>query len=215
MVSEVLKAFNYEVLVARDGSEAIEMTAIEQPDLLLLDIMFPQGPDGYKACQRIREFSDVPIIMLTAKAKEVDKLQGFDSGADDYLTKPFSSKELVARVKAVLKRTRRPNEKVTSSFTCGKMVINFANHSVRLNNQAIILSKTEFALLREMAQHPNRVITHKDLLTAVWGQEYRDDIDYLRAYIRYLRMKLEEDPANPKYLTTAPGVGYMLSCPEE
>lgn len=215
LVTEVLKAFGYEIIVARDGNEAIEMVALEQPSIILLDIMFPQGPDGFEVCRRIREFSDVPIIMLTARAQEIDKLKGFDAGTDDYLTKPFNSKELVARVKAVLKRSNRPDEKITSSLTCGKLVINFPNHSVKLGGKPVVLTKTEYALLRQLALNPNRVMLHKDLLTAVWGQEYRDDIDYLRAYIRYLRMKLEDDPANPKYITTSSGVGYMLVCPAD
>jgi DNA-binding response OmpR family regulator len=188
------------------------MIAMEQPSLVLLDIMFPQGPDGFEICRHIRQFSGVPIIMLTAKAKENDKLRGFDMGADDYLTKPFSAKELVARVRAVLRRAQRPDETVTASLECGELVINFARHSVKLSGKEVTLTRTEYSLLRQLALNPNRVMLHRDLLNAVWGQEYQDDVDYLRAYIRYLRMKLEKDPSNPKYIVTSPGIGYMLAC---
>lgn len=190
------------------------MAALEQPALILLDIMFPQGPDGFTVCRRIREFSDVPIIMLTAKVQEGDKVRGFDAGADDYLTKPFSSKELAARVKAVLRRTRQPDEKLTTPLKCGDLVINFARQSIEIKGKRVSLTRTEYALLCKLARNPNSVITHQDLLNAVWGQEYRNDIDYLRAYIRYLRMKLEKDPSKPEYIITAPGIGYMLACPE-
>jgi two-component system KDP operon response regulator KdpE len=215
LVTEVLRAVGYDVIVADSGETAIEMTAMEQPALLLLDIMFPQGLDGFEACRRIREFSDVPVIMLTAKAKEEDKLRGFDAGADDYLTKPFSAKELVARVRAVLRRSRHPDETTTASLTCGDLVINFARRNVKLSGKEVPLTRTEYSLLRQLALNPNRVMLHGDLLKAVWGQEYRDDIDYLRAYIRYLRLKLEVDPSNPKYIITSPGIGYMLACQDK
>ena len=204
----------YDVIGAPDGESAIEMTAMEQPSLILLDIMFPQSPDGFETCRRIREFSDVPIIMLTARAKESDKLRGFDVGADDYLTKPFSARELVARIRAVMRRTRQPEEMTTTPLKCGELDINFARRTVKRSGQEVRLTRTEYSLLRQLALNPNRVMLHRDLLGAVWGQEYRDDIDYLRAYIRYLRMKLENDPANPEYILTSPGVGYMLACPD-
>ena len=215
LVTEVLRAVGYDVIAAINGEAASEMMAMEQPALILLDIMFPQGPDGFEVCRDIRQFSDVPIIMLTAKAKENDKLRGFDAGADDYLTKPFSAKELVARVRAVLRRTRRPDETITASLECGELVINFARHSVKVSGKEVSLTRTEYSLLRQLALNPNRVMLHRDLLNAVWGQEYRDDVDYLRAYIRYLRMKLEKDPSNPKYIITSPGIGYMLACQDE
>lgn len=215
LVTEVLRAVGYDVIAAINGETAIEMTAMEQPALILLDIMFPQGPDGFEVCRDIRQLSDVPIIMLTAKAKENDKLRGFDAGADDYLTKPFNAKELVARVRAVLRRTRRPDEITTASLKCGELVINFARHSVKVSGKEVSLTRTEYSLLRQLALNPNRVMLHRDLLNAVWGQEYRDDVDYLRAYIRYLRMKLEKDPSNPKYIITSPGIGYMLACQDE
>jgi DNA-binding response OmpR family regulator len=214
LVSEVLKAMGYQVVAAANGASGIEMVALEQPDLVLLDILLGSGPDGYTVCRRIREFSEVPIIMLTAKAQESDVLRGFDVGADDYLTKPFNAKELVARVKAVLRRAQRPEEVVATKWTCGELEIDFARRAVQVRGQKASLTRTEYALLRQLAINANRVMLHQDLLTAVWGPEYVNDVDYLRAYIRYLRRKIEVDPANPQYIITSSGVGYMLACPE-
>ncbi len=211
LVGEVLKAAGYETLAAVNGSSAIEMIAVEQPRLVLLDILLPGDLDGYEVLRRIREFSDVPVIMLTAKAQEQDILRGFDAGADDYLTKPFSAKELVARVKAVLRRADRGGG--VSILTCGQLRIDLARHTVSRAGEPVALTRTEFALLRQLALNPNRVMTHEELLTAVWGPEFRNDVDYLRAYIRYLRRKLEPDPANPSTIRTVAGVGYMLACP--
>jgi DNA-binding response OmpR family regulator len=215
LVSEVLRALGYQVIAAASGKAAIELVALEQPDLVLLDILMPLGPDGYEVCRRIREYSSVPVIMLTAKAQEADILRGFDVGADDYLTKPFSAKELVARVKAVLRRSCRPEEISSSTFTCGGLEIDYARCTVKVGGTPVALTRTEYALLRQLALNPNRVMLHRELLAEVWGAEYVDDIDYLRAYIRYLRRKLEADPANPEHILTSPGIGYMLSCPHQ
>jgi two-component system KDP operon response regulator KdpE len=215
LVSEILGAAGYRVMVASNGKQAIELVALEQPNLVLLDIMLPDGLDGYEICQRVREFSNAPIIMLTAKAQDADKLRGFDAGADDYLTKPFNAKELLARVRAVLRRSQQPEEIITSPLVCGELEINLAQHTVRVRSQPVNLTRTEFALLRELAMNANRVVLHQDLLTKVWGPEYRDDIDYLRAYVRFLRRKLEVDPANPHHILTCEGVGYQLVCPEK
>jgi two-component system KDP operon response regulator KdpE len=216
LVREVLQAVGYRVVAAGDGQTALEKLALEQPDLVLLDILLPHGVNGYEVCRRIREFSDVPVIVLTARAREADKLQGFEVGADDYLTKPFSSKELLARVRAVLRRSKHPEEvRAEASFVCGALSIDFAQRRVFFGGDEVQLTPTEYDLLRELATNSNRVVLHQQLLSAVWGQEYRDEIDYLRAYVRYLRRKLEPDPSNPQYIQTRPGVGYMLSCPEE
>jgi two-component system KDP operon response regulator KdpE len=215
LVRAVLEAVDYEVVAAMGGESGIEAAALEQPDLILLDIRLPRGPDGYEVCERIREFSDVGVIMLTAKARHEDILQGFDAGADDYLTKPFNAKELVARVQAVLRRTRHPEERLGATRTCGEWEINFARRTVKVRGERVSLTPTEYALLRQLATNPNCVMTHSDLLAKVWGPEYRDDVDYLRAYIRYLRRKLEADPSNPEYILTSQGAGYMLACPEE
>ena len=215
LVTEVLHAAGYQVLSAGDGEMGLEMLTMEEPDLVLLDILLSEGLDGYEVCRRLREFSDVPVIMLTAKAQDTDVIQGFDAGADDYLTKPFNAKELVARVKAVLRRASRPEEAVTATFVCGELRINFARRSVALRGETVALTRTEYDLLRQLALNANRVMEHETLLREVWGPEYRDDVDYLRAYVRYLRRKIELDPANPQYLLTSHGVGYMLACPEE
>ena len=213
LVRVVLEAVGYDVCAAVTGESAVEMVALEQPDLVLLDIRLPNGPDGYEVCERIREFSDVGVIMLTAKALQEDVLRGFDMGADDYLTKPFNAKELVARVNAVLRRTRYPEERGEAMMVCGDLKIDFARRAVHVRGERVALTPTEYALLRQLARNPNCVITHPKLLTEVWGQEYRDDVDYLRAYVRYLRRKLEADPSNPKHILTSQGVGYMLACP--
>lgn len=214
LVTEVLKAVGYDIITAASGEPAIEKVAVEQPDLVLLDIRLPHGMDGYEVCRRIREFSDVPVIMLTAKARDVDILRGFDVGADDYLTKPFNARELLARTRALLRRANRPEQVLASALDCGRVTIDFARRAVTIDNESISLTRTEYDLLRQLALNPNRVLLHEELLTEVWGSEYRNDIDYLRAYVRYLRRKLEPDPANPQYIVTSPGVGYMLVCPE-
>lgn len=214
LVTEVLRVMGYRVVSASSGEQALEMVVLEQPVLILLDILLARGMDGYEVCRRLREFSDVPVIMLTAKAQEGDMLQGFDVGADDYLTKPFSAKELIARVKAVLRRYHRPEEVVTTSLVCGLLEIDFARRKVQIGGEPISLTRTEYELLRSLAQHPNCVVQHEDLLRDVWGPEYRDDIDYLRAYIWYLRRKIEIDPAHPQRILTSSGVGYMLACPD-
>jgi two-component system KDP operon response regulator KdpE len=216
LVTEILKAVGYQVVASTSGEAGLEVLALEQPELVLLDVLLGNGPNGVEVCRRLREFSDVAVIMLTAKAMESDVLAGFEAGADDYLTKPFSAKELVARVQAVLRRTQRAQgETVTATFSCGALAINFARHTVEVKGQAIALTRTEYALLHQLALNPNRVLSHEELLTRVWGPEYRDDVDYLRAYVRYLRRKLEEDPADPHYILTSPGVGYLLACPDE
>jgi two-component system KDP operon response regulator KdpE len=189
---------------------------VEQPDLMILDIALPGKIDGFEVAHRVREFSNIPIIMLTAKARESDLLQGFEVGTDDYLTKPFSAKELLARIRALLNRARFEAIAPTQASTqCGPLRIDLTRRRVTMNGQGVRLTRTEYNLLRELATHPNRVLLHEELLTAVWGFEYRNDLDYLRAYVRYLRRKLEPEPDNPQLIITYPGVGYMLACPEE
>ncbi len=213
LVREVLTATGFAVMSTGSGENAIEMAALERPDLIVLDIVLSGAMDGYEVARRVREFSDVPIIMLTAKARESDLLHGFDAGADDYLTKPFSSKELLARVRALLKRARRESPGETE-IVCGELRMDLARRQVSVSGKPVQLTPTEYNLLYQLALHRNQVMLHEQLLTAVWGQEYRDDLDYLRAYIRYLRQKLEADPAHPQLIVTSPGVGYMLVCPE-
>jgi two-component system KDP operon response regulator KdpE len=216
LVREVLLATGYDVIAARSGESAVELVALEQPDLILLDIILPGELDGYQVAKRLREFSNVPIIMLTARVREVDMLHGFEVGADDYITKPFSSKELLARVQAVLKRSKNEKEqKIGAEIVCGDLTINFARREVLIGGREVNLTPTEYNLLYELATHPNQVLFHDYLLTKVWGSEYRDDVDYLRSYIHYLRKKLELDSSNPKLIISSPGVGYMFEAPEE
>jgi len=216
LVREILTATGYDVLVANNGSHALEMTAVEQPDLILLDLILPNNMDGYEVAKRVREFSDVPIIMLTAKVREPDILRAFEIGADDYITKPFSAKELLARIRAVLKRVK--GEVVASAeseISCGNLKIDLARRRVTLTGREVRLTPTEYSLLHELAIHVNQVMLHEQLLTTIWGPEYRNDLDYLRAYVHYLRQKLEIDPSNPKIILSSPGVGYMLASPEK
>jgi two-component system KDP operon response regulator KdpE len=174
----------YEALRIRDvgcfsGESAIEIAALEQPDLILLDIILPGTMDGYQVAARLRDFSDVPIIMLTAKVRETDMLHGFDMGADDYITKPFSSKELLARIRAVLKRSQSEQAQGTPAvIVCGDLHIDLARRRVTIAEREIYLTPTEYNLLHELATHPNQVLFHEHLLTRVWGAEYRDDLDY-------------------------------------
>jgi two-component system, OmpR family, KDP operon response regulator KdpE len=215
LVWEVLTATGYEVVTTSSGREAVEKVALEQPDLVLLDVVLADAVDGFDVARQVRAFSDVPIIMLTARTQETDLLHGFDVGADDYITKPFSSKELLARVRAVLGRASREGAEGTEAeITCGDLHIDLARRRVTRGGKSIHLTRTEYNLLHELASHRNQVLLHEQLLTAVWGAEYRDDLDYLRAYVRYLRKKLEVEPSEPRLIITCPGVGYMLECPE-
>lgn len=214
LVREVLSAAGYEVLTCSSGEQAIQTVAIEQPDLVLLDIIL-KDMDGYQVCRRVREFSAVPVIMLTARVTESDKLIGFDAGADDYITKPFSSKELLARVRAVLNRAQKVGSlPVETQVVCGDLNIDLARHRVAIEKQEVYLTATEYNLLHELATHMNQVLLHEQLLTAVWGSEYRDDVDYLRSYVHSLRKKLERDPADPQMIINIQGVGYMLVRPD-
>ena len=215
LIKANLESSGYRVLTATDGLEAIQAVEQELPDLVLLDIMLPKL-DGYGACKRIREFSAVPIIMLTARSAQVDLVHGFEVGADDYLTKPFDVTELLMRVRAVLRRSKWPEEVLTrQEFKTGPIEIDFAQHRVSVEGTTVKLTPTEYRLLAYLASNPNRVITHRELLRAVWGPEYGDETEYLRVYMRYLRQKLEPEPSDPRYLLTQPGAGYMLYQPEE
>jgi two-component system KDP operon response regulator KdpE len=215
LIKANLESSGFRVLTATDGLEAVQAVEQELPDLVLLDIMLPKM-DGYAACRRIREFSAVPVIMLTARSAQVDLVHGFEVGADDYLTKPFDVTELLMRVSAVLRRSKWPEEVLTrQEFKVGPIEIDFAQHRVSVEGNDVKLTPTEYRLLAYLATNPNRVISHRELLRAVWGPEYGDETEYLRVYMRYLRQKLEPEPSNPRYLLTQPGAGYMLYQPEE
>jgi two-component system KDP operon response regulator KdpE len=209
-----LRAAGYEVVGAVDGRTALASAERELPDLIILDIMLP-GIDGYEVCRRIREYSAVPILMLTARSSEIDLVRGFDVGADDYLEKPFSVNELLVRVRAVLKRSKFVQEIIQHPpLAVGDLTIDFAKRRVTVRGTEIKLSPTEYKLLTKLALNADRVILHQDLLRGVWGPEYRTETEYLRVYIHYLRQKMEDDPANPKHIITHPGVGYMFRASE-
>jgi len=210
-----LESVGYRVIHGLTAGEGLRALGEDAPDLVLLDIMLPDG-DGYSLCRRIREFSDVPIIMLTAKTREHDKVEGFHCGADDYVTKPFSSAELLERVKAVLRRSERDSSSrgcATDGVTVGDLVISFSRRKVFRGSAEIKLTPTEYSLLHHLASNAGRVMLHGELLSLVWGPEYRDELEYLRAYIHLLRRKIEVNPASPRIIVSSPGMGYSFDIP--
>ena len=210
-----LEASGYNVLTARDGAAAVELAAIERPDLIILDIRMPEM-DGYEACRRIREFSMVPIIMLTALAEDADKVKGLDIGADDYVAKPFSAEELLARVRAVLRRvevSERPEP--ASTFKAGDLLVDFARQRVFVQDQEVNLTPTEYRLLCELVKQPGRVLVPDYLLENVWGLGYEGENRLLWQAIHRLRHKLERDPKEPEYIQTRPGLGYVFAVPDD
>jgi two-component system, OmpR family, KDP operon response regulator KdpE len=216
LVREVLGAAGYDVSAVFNGENAVGQIALDQPDLVILDIRLAGGMDGYAVAKRVREFSEVPIIMLTGRAKDGDVLHGFETGADDYITKPFNSRELLMRIYAVLRRTQRAASTpvAESEILCGGLRIDLARRKVTVEGREVHLTPTEYNLLHVLASHSNQVMMHEQLLSAVWGTEYQNDVDYLRAYIHTLRQKLEVDPNAPKLIQRCPGVGYVLVCNE-
>jgi len=209
-----LEASGYEVFAARDGQTAIEMAASEEPDLILLDIRM-LGLDGYEVCQHIREFSAVPIIMLTALAEDADKVKGLDTGADDYVTKPFSADELLARVRAVLRRVELSERQDTDpTFQAGDLLIDFARQRVFAHDQEVNLTPTEYRLLYELAKQAGRVLVPEYLLEKVWGMGYEGENRLLWQAVHRLRRKIEPDPRNPQYIQTRPGIGYVFALPD-
>jgi DNA-binding response OmpR family regulator len=201
---------DYQVFTAMDGEEAIESFSANPVDLILLDVMLPRM-DGFATCQRIRQFSTVPIIMLTAKGEEQDRVRGLDVGADDYLVKPFSVMELLARVRAVLRRAQVVETGQDRFFTHENLRIDFARAEVWLGEQQVYLSATEYRLLLQFTHNIGKVLTAEELLTSVWGQEYRDDKEILWVTIARLRQKVEDDPHEPKHIVTRSGLGYLMS----
>lgn len=213
LVTSLLDAAGFSTLTAQDGQKALELAATQNPDLILLDIMLPGPLDGLAVARRLRQFSKVPVVMLTAKARETDELAGFEAGADDYITKPFSAATLVARVRAALRRASAP-EAQAATISVGDVAIDFWRHEVRRDGHLVDLTPTEFKLLQELATHAGKVLLHRELLTRVWGPEYGNDVDYLRTYVRSLRRKLEKNSSAPRLILTKPGIGYMLASPE-
>jgi two-component system, OmpR family, KDP operon response regulator KdpE len=209
-ISFMLQWRETEVLGATDGETALDLVEREHPDVVLLDVMMP-GLDGYETLRQLRAFSDVPVIMLTAKDGVLDKVKGLELGADDYVTKPFDHLELLARVKALMRRLAMPQPASrTPSFTSGRLTVDFARQEVRLDGEPVALTPVEYKLLYHLVRNAGHVLRHETLLTKAWGQEYSDEIDYLRVYIRRLRLKLEEDPEQPRHIRTERGVGYRF-----
>lgn len=210
LLEESLKVEGYEVISATNGVEAVEKVAKQQTDLVVMDVMMPDM-DGFTACKKIRTFSNVPIIMLTSKADERDRVQGLDLGADDYVVKPFLGDEFLARVRAALRRSdpnrTKPSQEV---FTHGKLSIDFSRAEVLKEERIVFLSSTEYRLLLHLAHNLGRVLTSEELLTSVWGDEYRDDKEILWVSISRLRQKLEDDPKQPVHIVTRSGLGYTM-----
>jgi two-component system KDP operon response regulator KdpE len=199
-----------EVIGAYDGETALDLIEQERPDVVLLDIAMP-GVDGFETLRQIRAFSDVPVIMLTAKDSVLDKVKGLELGADDYVTKPFDHLELLARVKALLRRLDMPQPvSRTPSFACGDLTIDFASREVRRRGEPVAMTAIEYKLLYHLIRNAGRVLRHETLLAKVWGREYTDEVDYLRVYIRRLRRKLEDDPEHPAAILTERGLGYRF-----
>ncbi len=200
----------FEVHDASDGQEALEQLRDVMPDLILLDVMMP-GIDGFETLEMIREISNVPVILLTAKGDVDDRIKGLELGADDYITKPFSPAELSSRVRAVLRRTEMPGESVHEPIEVdGRLKLDFDRREVWVEGEKVKLRPTEYRLLYHLVKNAGWVVPHEQLLAKVWGYEYRDETHYLRLYINYLRQKLEDNPSDPKYILTERGVGYRF-----
>jgi DNA-binding response OmpR family regulator len=209
-----LEASGYEVLAAGDGQTAMDLAASEEPALILLDIRMP-GLDGYEVCRRIREFSAVPIIMLTALAEDADKVKGLDIGADDYVTKPFSADELLARVRSTLRRIELSGRhEPRPTFQSGDLLVDFARQRVFVCDQEANLTPTEYRLLCELVGQAGRVLVPEYLLEKVWGMGYEGENRLLWQAIHRLRRKIERDPRSPQYIQTRPGIGYVFVLPE-
>ncbi len=206
-----LEANDYDVLKARDGHEAIKIIEKELPDLAILDIMMP-NMDGYEVCRRLREWSQIPIIMLSARCDEEDKVKSLDMGADDFLCKPFGLDEILARIRAVLRRTTnnvllKPQKTV---FVSDDLSISFAERQVRFAGKDLSLTVTEFAILQELALHSPKILTYQTLLQKIWGPEYGDERGYLYVFVRRIRRKIERNPQKPVHLVSVRDVGYQL-----
>jgi DNA-binding response OmpR family regulator len=209
LISLLLERRGFEVIKALRAEDGLRKAYRTQPDLVLLDIMMPDM-DGWEVCRRLRDLSDVPIIFLTARTDTRDIVKGLELGADDYIEKPYDNDELVARIKAHLRRSPTPSISEELSFKDGNFRINFLNREVRVNNRTIHLTPKEFNLLGVLVRNAGRVITRTELVKEAWGPEYGDAIDSLKLYIHYLRQKIEEDPQNPDYILTSRGVGYRF-----
>lgn len=210
MIRLNLEHDGFTVIEANNGMQAINQIREKLPNLVILDVMMP-GIDGYETLSLIRETSQVPVIMLTAKSEEEDRIYGLELGADDYITKPFSPRELVSRIKAVLRRTenRSPDEEDVIRVD-DRLTLDFGKREIWLDGELVKLRPTEYRLLYHLVKNAGWVMTYDQILAKVWGYEYRDETHYVRLYVNYLRQKLEKDPANPTYILTERGVGYRF-----
>ncbi len=204
-----LELEGFRVARAANGSEALEKASREHPDLVLLDIMMPEM-DGFETLAGLRETSSVPVIFLTAKNEEVDRIRGLDLGADDYITKPFSPREMVSRIRAVLRRTEPAALASSEIVVDDELRINFDQRKVIVRGREVRLRPTEYRLLYQLVTNAGKLLTHEVLLSRVWGAEYRDEDQYVRLYITYLRQKIEKDPRNPRYILSERGLGYRF-----
>jgi len=204
-----LERGEYEVILAASGEEGLDLAALHNPDLVILDLAMP-GTDGYEVCKQLRSWSKSPIIVLSVREGEDDKIHALDLGADDYLTKPFGIRELMARVRAVMRRSGAEEEPDEPSFSCDNLFIDFAHRKVTIGGQEVHLTPKEYDLLRYMVSNANRVLTHRQLLTKVWGPEYADDSHTLRVHIANLRNKIEATPERPRFVHTETRVGYRF-----
>ncbi|HML40170.1 MAG TPA: response regulator transcription factor [Bellilinea sp.] len=211
-----LQPRGYEVISSSNSADAVSLTNQHNPDLIILDVMMP-GMDGFEVCQNLRKVTEVPILFLTAKGREQDLVHGFEVGGDDYVRKPFSIRELEARVSALLKRAAKSknNGAVSQSFNDGIIRIDLDTHHVYRNNKMVHLTPTEYRLLSCLVRNIGAVVTHEDLLREAWGENYIDATASLSLYVRYLREKIEEDPGNPVYIMTKWGVGYWFANPNK
>lgn len=207
-----LEARGYEVYLAQDGIETVEMAGRILPDVIVLDVNMPQM-DGIEACRQIREWADMPIIMLSVRGDEKDKVRALDEGADDYVTKPFGIEELLARIRVALRRSTSTTTN-TPIFTGGELEVDFSKRVVKRREQVVKLTRTEYELLSYLVSNCGKVLTHREILHNVWGPEYGEEIEYVRTFITQLRRKIEDDPSNPQFIVTEPRIGYRFVKPE-
>ena len=213
LVQHALGRHGFRVTWAADGPSGMAVVREDEPDLVLLDVVMP-AMNGVEVCRRIRDFSDVPIIMLTALGREPERIDGLEAGADDYVVKPFSPNELVARVRAVLRRARRAEAgRAAGPIDDGWLRVDFEQRQVSRGGEPVRLSRTELRLLMVLVENAGRVVPHAELLATVWGEEYKASHEQLRTYVKYLRRKIEPAPDQPRYLLTQPGVGYLFRRP--
>ncbi len=207
-----LEARGYEVHLAQDGLEAVETAGRVQPDVIVMDVNLPRL-DGIEACRRIRQWSDTPVIMLTVREDEKDKVKALDQGADDYVTKPFGMDELLARIRVAQRHSARPSA-AGAIFAAGDLEVNLRERTVKRQGKTVPLTRTEFELLAYLVSNCGKLVTHKDLLVNIWGPEYGAESEYVRLFIWQLRRKIEDDPSKPRYIITEPRVGYRLVKPD-